>query len=165
MGRNLLVTGDESVLLTIRNTYMKRLIIFILMVVLSMPTLVSAHNNGNKKHKRNAHTNNGKHKGWYKDGHKRAHNDSDRNAKRLYKKKNRKSNSAPYGSGTYKKPTSTVADGGVAKNTGGSVSIAKNPTATTNQGGVSKGSGTMSNTGGAVKASGTTSSQGGASKN
>ena len=165
MWRNLLVTGDESVLLMIRITYMKRLMVLILMVVLSMPAFVSAHDNGNKKHKRNAHTNNGKHKGWYKDGHKRAHNDNDRNAKRLYKKKYRKSNSAPYGSGTYKKPTSTVADGGVAKNTGGAVSIAKNPTATTSQGGVSKGSGTTSQTGGSVKATATTSSQGGATKN
>lgn len=136
--------------------YMKRLMVLILMLVLSMPAFVSAHDNGNKKHKRNAHTNNGKHKGWYKDGHKGAINDDDRKAKRLSRKKYRRAVAVP---------NATVNSGGVAKNTGGtSVSVAKKPTSTTSQGGVSKGSGTTSNTGGTAKAPAPTSTQGGTTK-
>ncbi len=130
--------------------------VLILMLVLSMPAFVSAHNNGNKKHKRNAHTNNGKHKGWYKDGHKRALNDNDRKAKRLSRKKYRRSVAVP---------SATVNSCGVAKNTGdASVSVAKKPAPTTSEGGVSKNPGTMSNTGGTAKAPATTSTQGGTTK-
>lgn len=124
---------------------MKRLMVLILMVVLAMPAFVSAHDNGNKKHKRNAHTNNGKHKGWYKDGHKGAINDDDRKAKRLSRKKYRRAVVVP---------NATVNSGGVAKK----------PASTTSQGGVSKGSGTTSNTGGTAKAPATTSTQGGTTK-
>jgi len=158
MWRNLLVTGDEPLLLTIRNTYMKRLMVLILMVVLAMPAFVLADNVGGSKGKGKSktHSDNGKHKGWYKDGHKHASNIGGR------KRHSKKKTSAPYASGTMKKPTSTITNGGVAKNTGGAT---VKPIPTTSQGGVTKGSGTMSNTGGSVKVSTTTSSQGGTTKN
>jgi hypothetical protein len=149
------VTGDESVLLMIRNTYMKRLMVLMLMVVLSIPAFVSAHDNGSKKHKAKAHTNNGKHKGWYKDGHKSASNQGIGGSKRHSKKKA----NAPYASGTYKKPTSTVVNSAEVKSTSGATAK-KSPT--TSQGGVSKGSATASPMGGSVKVA--TTSQGGAPK-
>jgi hypothetical protein len=155
--RNLLVTGDESVLLMIRNTYMKRLMVLILMVVLSMPAFVLADVGGSKGNGK-THTDNGKHKGWYKDGHKHGKHGKNVAGKRHWKKKT----GAPYASGTVKRPSSTVSNGGVAKNTGGA-SVKRAPT--TSEGGVIKGSGTMSHTGGSVKVTTSTTSQGGTTKN
>lgn len=141
---------------------MKKLMVLMLMMVLSMPAFVLADNVGGSKSKAKGkskiHTNNGKHKGWYKDGHKRASNQSIGGSKRHSKKKT----NAPYASGTYRKPSSTITNGGVAKNTGGATAK-RSPT--TSEGGVSKGSATMSHTGGTTKVSTTTSSQGGTTKN
>ena len=138
---------------------MKRLVVLILMVVLSAPAFVLADNVGGSKAKgkSKAHTNNGKHKGWYKDGHKHAANGAGGSKRHSKKKAN-----APYASGTYNKPTSTVSNGGEMKNTGGATA---RPTPTTSEGGVSKGSATTGNMGGSVKATATTSSQGGTTKN
>lgn len=132
--------------------------VLMLMVVLSMPAFVLADNIGGSHSKSKTHSDNGKHKGWYKDGHKHGKYGKNVNGKRHSKKKTH----APYASGTMKGPSSTIINGGVAKSTGGA---STRPVPTTSQGGISKGSGTMSNTGGSVKVSTTTSNQGGISKN
>lgn len=127
-----------------------------LMVLMSLPAFTFAHESNAGGKKGTTHSDNGKHKGWYKDGHKQGKNVKGKGHSK------KKAKNAGYAYGTAKKPAPTISNGGAIKNTGGA---SAKPIPTTNEGGVAKGSATMSNTGGSAKASGTTSSQGGQPKN